>query len=843
MSAVGHLRSRTRLIALAVIFLALIPLKDTNIGSTQSAYDHVRKLFEHGELADSQREAEKGYEEFKVSQPEWAEKFELLEAESLEWSGRYEDALSLLAGYRPSSNHPEDTAHKLVIEAIALTHQQQPDMANQRLLQAESHCNTNACSIYGDVLQARGGLAAKQGKLDAARKFYLESFSFAQARQDRFLEARASLNLGWIALQVNHYDEAADWSRSAYQAASNLGAGDLEQAASGNLGWADYQLGDDETALGIFLNAEKNAAKLGDTHDELRWMSNAGYIYRDTGDLERAAQSYRQSLYLAKQIDSKESIVIALEDLAEVSIDLGKLDEAGTYLDQAIPKEKAGGNLLSSNIMLTRGRLAVARHQTTQAVALFRAIQNDRADSTMVRLDAGDRLAELYEHEGKTQEAEREYRATLIAFETARSQLTNDTSRLPFAANSTFIYDDYIHLLVKQGRSEEALAAADQSRARTLAQGLGVEERGALFHPAALDPRAISRKAGATLLFYWLGETESYLWAVTPERITLVKLPRRAEIAARAERYRETLLDMDDPLQDRDEDGQALYRMLVAPVAKLLRRNAPVMILADGALSKLNFETLLVPGPGPEAGPASGPVAPLHYLIDDATLLSAPSLAMLAAAEPERPGRRGLLLLGNPVTPSPDYPSLPLFGAEMTRVASHFAARNETVFAGPQATPDAYLNGDPARYAYIHFVAHATASQTDPLDSAIILSREKTDEDSFKLYAREIMKHPIDARLVTISACYGSGTRSYAGEGLVGLSWAFLRAGAHSVVGALWEVSDESTPRLMNALYQGMEDGQAPAAALRNAKLSLLHSQSRFRAPFYWAPFQLYTRQ
>ena len=57
--------------------------------------------------------------------------------------------------------------------------------------------------------------------------------------------------------------------------------------------------------------------------------------------------------------------------------------------------------------------------------------------------------------------------------------------------------------------------------------------------------------------------------------------------------------------------------------------------------------------------------------------------------------------------------------------------------------------------------------------------------------------------MVTKRACYGSGTRSYAGEGLVGLSWAFLRAGAHNVIGALWEVSDESTPRLMDTLYQG----------------------------------------
>ena len=269
------------------------------------------------------------------------------------------------------------------------------------------------------------------------------------------------------------------------------------------------------------------------------------------------------------------------------------------------------------------------------------------------------------------------------------------------------------------------------------------------------------------------------------------------------------------------------------------------MILADGALSKLNFETLLVPGPGPNSSSDHGPE--LHYWIDDATLLSAPSIAMIAAAKPAQNASRSLLLLGDPVSPSEDFPSLPLFGFEMKKIAGHFDPHNVAVFAGPKANPAAYLSSNPARYSYIHFVSHAVSSRTDPLDSAIILSSlasgPAAGADSFKLYARDIMRRPIDARLVTISACYGSGTRSYAGEGLVGLSWAFLRAGAHSVIGALWAASDDSSPRLMDSLYQDLEDGQTPAAALRHAKLGLLHSTGKFRLPFFWAPFQIYTRQ
>lgn len=822
----------------------LIPLQDTYRRSAQAAYDRAWILFQHGRLADSQREAEQGYEEFQLSNPEWALKFQLLEAESMLFRGAYAEALRVLAGCHLPANEPESTIRKLSIEAVALTRQQQEPAADLQLNQAEGLCRAQDHPSCGDVLRARAILAGKRGQIALAHKYFVDCYSFAQAHHDRSLVASAALNLGWSAIQTNRYDEAVDWSRSAYQAGIDIGNEDLSQLASGNLGWAYYQLGDGERGLQLFLEAQKIAAKLGDTRNELNWTSTAGYVYRDTGDLARAAQSYRQALALAKTIDSKENIMHALEDLAQISVVSGKLDEASAYVDQVARMEAVDGRHPTSYLVLTQGELAAARHQDQQAEARFHEVQNDQASPTTIRLEAGNELAALLEREGNNKGAERIYKTTLAAFELARAQVKNENLRLPFSANATRIYDRYIHFLVEHGRSDEALAIADQSRARTLEQGLGMAAGNASFRPAVLNPRQIAKVTGATLLFYWLGEKQSYLWVITPAKIALIPLPAQAGIVDRVERYRKVLLAMKDPLEAGDADGQALYKLLVAPASSLLRANTPVMILTDGALSQLNFETLLAPGPDPnQSVKNSDSKGSIHYWIEDATLLTAPSLAMLAVAKPERETERSLLLLGNPVSASVDYPSLPFFGFEMTRIRRHFAASHTAVFAGQQATPSAYLASNPTQYSYIHFVSHAVASRTDPLDSAIILSGAKTNEDDFKLYARDIMKRPIDARLVTISACNGSGTRSYAGEGLVGLSWAFLRAGAHSVIGALWEVSDDSTPRLMDALYQGIEDGQTPAVALRQAKLALLHSQSKFHVPFYWAPFQLYTRQ
>jgi CHAT domain-containing protein len=158
-----------------------------------------------------------------------------------------------------------------------------------------------------------------------------------------------------------------------------------------------------------------------------------------------------------------------------------------------------------------------------------------------------------------------------------------------------------------------------------------------------------------------------------------------------------------------------------------------------------------------------------------------------------------------------------------------------------EAVPAAYAESKPDDFSYIHFVAHGTASRLDPLDSAVLLSPPPGDPDKFKLYARDIMHYPLHAKLVTISACYGSGLRSYSGEGLVGLSWAFLRAGAHNVIGALWEVNDAFTPLLMDRMYGELAAGSPPDAALRAAKLWLIHSQAVYRKPLYWGGFQLYT--
>jgi CHAT domain-containing protein len=809
--------------------LLLTPLRDTHGASAQVMYERAQRLFLQGHLEECQWEAEQGYLQYRTSDPQWAAKFQLFEAEVLLRQGRSDVAARLVEPFHfPGS--PQDEVRKLTIESVAFARQPQLSLADQKLSQAESLCQNASNVACGEMMLARGTLAASENKVPDAQRAFRGALATARSLHDRYLESTADLNLGWLELQVEQFDESVDWSEKAYLISKELGAEDLQENISGNLGWAYFKLGDAERALELLVEAERKAAKLGNFRFQVKWLTAAGDVYWNQGDFARASESFGRALALAKQINSQEDIVNTLEDLAHASIDDGKLEDANSYLQQLNRMLKADSNRLDMlDVELGQARIEAAGRNDKDAETLFRVVAKDPASQTSMRLEAEHELARLYEAENRTADADRMYRTSLGTFEAARAELKSDDSKLPFLANATGVYDDYIHFLLAHHKTDDALVLADRSRARTLEQGLGAASNVRSSKNIPLHPSEIARKTNATMLFYWLGERESYLWAITPAKTSMLALPARKKIEPMVERYRKALLGLSDPIQISNGDGVALYQMLVAPARELIRPESTVMILDDGVLSQLNFETLIASEPAP------------HYFIEDATLISAPSLQMLASAKPVVRGGNKLLLVGDAISPNSDYPELPKAATEMKQIEQHFSPSDETIFAREGATAGAYLASAPQQFAYIHFVAHGVASRTDPLDSAIILSRSTAEEDSFKLHARDIMQYPLKARLVTISACYGSGTRSYVGEGMVGLAWAFLRAGAHNVIGALWEVSDESTPRLMGSLYQGLENGSTPAVALRQAKLELLHAKGEFRKPFFWAPLQIYT--
>ena len=114
-------------------------------------------------------------------------------------------------------------------------------------------------------------------------------------------------------------------------------------------------------------------------------------------------------------------------------------------------------------------------------------------------------------------------------------------------------------------------------------------------------------------------------------------------------------------------------------------------------------------------------------------------------------------------------------------------------------------------------------------------------DDRYKLYARDVAALRLHAELVTVSACRSAGDHAYSGDGLIGLSWAFMKAGARRVIAGLWDIDDASTPQLMDRLYAGIAAGHPPGRALREAKRALIAAGGASAAPYRWAAFELFT--
>lgn len=663
-----------------------------------------------------------------------------------------------------------------------------------------------------------------------------------------------------------HYDEAIDWYKAALDLSKSLGAQAGVAKAFGNMAWSYRKLGDFENALTYYKQAEEASARAGLNKDQAYWLAGISNVYYEQHDYGRAEEVLVRALDLARHQDDKRTLVEFLNDLSEIALETGQTESAEKYESEAAQIEQAG--LDQSGVvesLLVRGRIDQNRRAYAQAEESFLRVGGESKAEASQKWEAQARLGRVYADEARYAQAEQEFLHSIRTIERVRSSVQAEDLRLSFLSGVITFYSDYIDFLISRHRAEDALQVAELSRSRTLAEGLGAAPKTLSFPVRDFQPPQIAQRTKSILLFYWLGQKQSYLWVIAPARVTCLTLAGATEIDPLVKSYREAVLSGRDVLAGGNAEGEKLYTLLIEPAEKLIPPGSRVILLADGSLYGLNFETLLVPGPKP------------HFWIEDVTLTTASSLTLLSAGRNssttttnnsigkshglgEVGGKRQrnagstsgtdhrdaaptfrdgkLLLVGDATQAAAEFPALRQAQAEMAQIKHYFPESRRAVLAGSQATPGKFLASAPERFAYLHFVTHGSASRTHPLDSAVILS---PDGDSFKLYARDIVKHPLSAYLVTVSACNGSGTRAYSGEGLVGLSWAFLHAGAHNVIAALWEVSDASTPQLMDRLYGELSRGQDPASALRTAKLSLLKSESVFMKPFYWAPFQLYS--
>lgn len=763
--------------------------------------------------ANARAIAVEALERYGNSDDPWVWRMRTIRADSLTNEGKAEDARALLERSLPQSlNGTEVDVMRLQSLAYAGQRlndpQAVPQIERAHVLAKEKHPR-----LMADVLVMRAIIDPEN-----TPKWAGEAVRYALRYGNARTELSARGMIGRYYADHERFDEAiATWEPSLARA-RQLGNESLVQKFEGNLGWAYQELGDYEQASDLFTHAFSVAKRIDATYDSVPWTYQLGNVRLQQGDLAAAEKQYLAALKLATETKHPQKPIIQ-SLLANYDLRVGRIAGARRYVDESIREARAAKNLDDElRALIIAGRIDVAEGKFDHGERVFRNVLARSKSSLSMTAEAHGRLAQLYEKKGNYTAAREQFRLTLKKAFEARASIDDIELRLSFFAVTAELLNAYVDFLGERGEWEEALGVTEASRAQTLGESLPDIGK-------TRDVRAIARDTGATILCYWLGNKRSYLWIVTPTKVDVVRLPPRKTIDGAVEAYKRELLGLRGTLNLSLAKGTGLWQMLVAPARQSIAPGARVIIVPDGSLHAFNMETLIVPGPTP------------RYWIDDVVISTTASLALLVRREHQVTATPRLLIVGDTPSPSREFVPLPRAAVEMEEIKKHFGRGRAVTLSGSKATPNAYLHASPDQFSYLHFIAHGVSMRQKPLDSAIVLAR---DGNTFKLYARDIAKQPLTATLVTISSCHGAGTRNYAGEGLVGLGWAFLRAGADNVVAALWEVSDDATMKLMDKFYAGVATGVAPAVALHRAKLDLKAEGGVHARPFYWAPFLLY---
>jgi tetratricopeptide (TPR) repeat protein len=259
---------------------------------------------------------------------------------------------------------------------------------------------------------------------------------------------------------------------------------------------------------------------------------------------------------------------------------------------------------------------------------------------------------------------------------------------------------------------------------------------------------------------------------------------------------------------------QALHTLVWQPVAALVAGFERIVVVPQRSLHYVPFAAL-------HDGQAS--------LLERHEISLAPSLALwLAGRHAPAPPPRCVAALGV------GGPALPHVTAEVQAVAAAFAAQ-------PGGSARVLLDGDATQPALraalagadvLHLACHGQFRADSPLFSALHLA-------DGALTVRDAASLPLQAQLVTLSACETGLSKVAPGDELLGLLRGFLLAGAPRVLSTYWTVDDASTAQLMAGFYAALLAGVRPAAALRTAQRTLAGDHPH---PYHWAAFALHER-
>ena len=329
--------------------------------------------------------------------------------------------------------------------------------------------------------------------------------------------------------------------------------------------------------------------------------------------------------------------------------------------------------------------------------------------------------------------------------------------------------------------------------------------------------------------------------------------------------------------------SNTLYQTAVAPASSAIGTNR-ILVIPDGALNYIPFEAMVTQ-------PGGSDYATLPYLIKTNEIAYAPSASVISVIRKQAAAKstsKSILLIADPVFNSDDPRAKGIATQTTTGIADTRGLGLSSALTDVAGTPSATNTGAPAQglmlarllgtkteaetiqklmqtsggkadmfmgldaneenvqvkdlknYRVIHIATHGLLNAERPQFTGVVLSLVGNKQYDGFLRTNEIFNLKLGAPLVMLSACETGLGKEKRGEGVIGLTRAFMYAGAPTVGVSLWSVADASTAQLMSDFYKRMLTGQgmSPNAAMRESQKAMIDGK-KYSAPFFWAPFVL----
>ncbi len=709
-----------------------------------------------------------------------------------------------------------------------------------------------AISLFQDAEQVRGEIFALNGlgivlewqnDFAAARRCYEQTLVVSRKINDRFVEALAENNLGTMEYGLGDPGVALAHFRRSHEI--NIANDNVREAvnAAHNIAVCLTNLGNYNQSLELLDQAQQICRERQYQDLEYSVLTQKGRILTTQDRASRAAEIFEQLLVefnSPSPVQTIETYVAYAEALAK----LGRTEQSAALLLEHEAEVLAFDNLAVRLIYATRLGISLNRIGQPRAALQQLLIAESQADAVQYNAsrllalpEAGDAFLAL----GEPDSAMSCYRKAAEIWQYERSVPMDPQWRERRGIAGQYIYTELADLVINQksdGRSRETRARQAYEllqgfKARTLLERMVGPAGGELAYPEPTTLAQLQRALrtdGEVFLDYFVGRQRSFLFAVTAQDIQVVELPGAAELTERILLFRDLVAAAAGNQSSMSAERRrtlavgsgALRNILLGSAAEVIATDARIIFCPDGALNKLPMAMIL----GSDGDP--NPVSDLG--IDGHVVQRVPSATIFTRLRGDsRPDAVPLdRLLAVAGEDQLGTQTLAAAAREVEWIGNRF---NGVVKAMPDSTARA---ANFAGFDLIHLASHTRMNDDAPWRSEVWV--RTAGGEGRVISAVEIASGEQSANLAVLANCESAGGRVVTGEGVMGLSSAFIAAGSPTVIASLWRVDDAATFLFMREFYTMLSDGATVIQAIEKSRAKLKQTK-RFADPYFWAGF------